>query len=75
MNRCIIIILFSVWYCFFQPATGAYAQQEPKTAPSALNGAGVLNASNRSTTQHSLKIGNKKINYTATAASITVQGE
>ena len=73
MNRWIIIILFSVWNCFFHPVTGAYAQQEPKTAPSALNGAGALNALNRSTTQHSIKINNKKINYTATAASITVQ--
>jgi hypothetical protein len=75
MNRSIIIILFSVWYCFVQPATGAHAQQDPKTPPYALNGAGVLNASNCSITQHSLKIDNKKINYTAIAASITVRGE
>jgi carboxypeptidase C (cathepsin A) len=76
MNRWIIIILFSAWHCFFQPAEGAYAQEEEaKTAPSALNGAVVLDASNGSTTQHSLKIDNKKIDYTASAASITVQSE
>ncbi|WP_027354642.1 S10 family serine carboxypeptidase-like protein [Desulfosarcina sp. BuS5] len=35
----------------------------------------MLDASNRSATQHSIEIDNKKIKYTATAASITVQNE
>jgi hypothetical protein len=61
MNRWIIIILFPVWHCFFQPAAGVYALEEAKTAPSALNGAGVLDVSNRSNRPHSLKIDNKKI--------------
>jgi len=73
MNRFIIIILFSVWYSFFQPVTGAYAQKEPETAPAAQNASGILNALSRSVTQHSLKIDNSVINYTATAASIMIQ--
>jgi carboxypeptidase C (cathepsin A) len=68
-------MLFSVWDCFFQPATGAHAQHDPKTPPYTLNGAGLLNASNRSITHHSLETDNKKINYTAIAGSITVRGE
>jgi hypothetical protein len=75
MNRSIIIILFSVWDCFFQPATGAQARQDPKIPTYVLNGAGALNASNRSITQHSLRIDNKKIKHTAIAASITIRGE
>lgn len=75
MHRCLIIIFFSVWCCLFQPIAVAYAQQEPEKTPDDLNSAGVLNASNRSTTRHTLKVNRKKFNYTATAASITIQNE
>ena len=73
MNNYIISLILSVWLCVWQAPVALGAPHKAATPPPPLNAPGVLAASNSAITRHSLKRGKTKIEYTATAASITVK--
>ena len=70
-----LILILTGWVCIWQIPVAMSAKEKKaqvQAQANPVNERDVLDASNRSITQHNLKTGVVKFNYTATAASITV---
>lgn len=67
----ILLMLAIIWLCSPQPALVIGASAKAQVQIKSLSEQAVLDASNRSITTHTLKVGKAKFDYLATAASIT----